>query len=65
MGIEPACMCASVSASTLSNMNIFETSRRINIKFHLEYHCGGGLAALGFGIDRIRTPCKHMAPKWL
>ena len=25
------------------------------IKFHLEHHWGGGLAALGFGPDRIRT----------
>ena len=40
---------------TLSNINISETSWPIVIKFHLEYHCGGGLAALGFGPDRIRT----------
>ena len=36
---------ASVRASTLSNMNISETSWPILIKFHLEHHWGGGLAA--------------------
>ena len=46
---------ASVRSSTLSNMNISETSRPIVIKFHLEHHWGGELTALGFGIDRIRT----------
>ena len=35
----------SVRASTLSNMNISETSWPIVIKFHLEHHWGGGLAA--------------------
>ena len=35
----------SVRASTLSKMNIFETSWPILIKFHPEHHCGGGLAA--------------------
>ena len=43
-------------AFTLSNINISETSWPIVIKFHLEHHWGGGLAALGFGPDRIRTP---------
>ena len=51
MGLEPA----SVRASTFSNMNISETSWPIDIKFHLEHHLGGGLAASGFGLDRIRT----------
>ena len=56
MGLEPASsMRACVSASTLSNMNISETCRQIIIKFHLEYHWGGGLTALGFGLDWIRT----------
>ena len=50
MGLEP-----SVRGSTLSNMNISETSRRMVIKFHLEHHWGKGLAALGFGQDQIRT----------
>ena len=36
---------ASVRASTLSNMNISETSWPILIKFHLEHHWGGRLAA--------------------
>ena len=35
-------------------MNISKTSRPIIIKFHLKHHWGGGLAALGFGPDRIR-----------
>ena len=51
MGLE----LASVSAFTLSNINISETSWPIVIKFHLEHHWGEGLAALGFGPDRIRT----------
>ena len=41
--------------STLPNVNISETSCSIKIKFHLEYHWGGGLTALGFKQDRIRT----------
>ena len=48
-------MRACVRPFTLSNINISETSRPIIIKFHQEHHLGGGLAALGFGIDRIRT----------
>ena len=51
MGLEPA----SVRAFTLSNISISETSWPIVIKFHLGHHWGGGLAALGFGPDRIRT----------
>ena len=46
MGLEPA----SVRASTLSNINISETSWPIRIKFHQEQHWGGGLTALGFWI---------------
>ena len=38
----------SVRASTLSNMNISETSWPIIIKCHQEHHWGGGLTALGF-----------------
>ena len=45
----------SVRASTLSNMNISETSWPIVIKFHEKHHWGGGLPALCFGPDRIRT----------
>ena len=48
-------MRACVSASTLSNMNISETSRPITIKFYLKHHWGGEKAALGFGADQIRT----------
>ena len=51
MGLEPV----SVGQFTLSGMNISETSWPIIIKFHLKHHWGGGLAALGFGPDRIRT----------
>ena len=55
MGLEPACVRACVRASTLSNMNISETSWPIIIKFHQEHHWGGGMTAFGFGFDRIRT----------
>ena len=48
-------MRPSVRAFTLSNINISEISWPIAIKFHLEHHLGGVLAALGFGPDRIRT----------
>ena len=51
MGFEPA----SVRASTLSNMNISETSRPITTKFYLKHYWGGGKAALGFDADQIRT----------
>ena len=44
-----------VRLSTLSNMNISETSRPIVIKFHQKHHRAGRLTALGFGPDRIRT----------
>ena len=40
---------------TLSDTNISETSLPIIIKFHLKHHWDGGLAALGFGPDRIST----------
>ena len=59
MGLEPAsvrpCVRPSIRLSTLSNINISETSRPIVIKFHKKHHWGGGLAALGFGPDRMRT----------
>ena len=47
MGLEPA--------STLSKMNMSETSWPIKIKFRLEQHWGEGLVALGFGQNRIRN----------
>ena len=55
MGLEPASVRPCVRASTLSNMNISETSRPITTKFYLKHHWGGGKAALGFGADQIRT----------
>ena len=36
-------------------MNISETSQPIKIKFHLEHHWGGGLAALDFQPNQFRT----------
>ena len=42
-------MRAYLRPSTLSNMNISETSWPIIIKFHQEHHWGGGLTAFGFG----------------
>ena len=45
----------SVCVFTLLNMNISETNGSIATKFYLKHHLGGGLAALGFGTDRIRT----------
>ena len=46
---------ACVRPFTLSNINISETSWPIIIKFYQKHHWGGGLTALGFGLDRIRT----------
>ena len=40
---------------TLSDMNISKSGLPIIIKFHLEHHWDGGLAALGFGPNQIRT----------
>ena len=40
---------------TISNKNISETSGPIVIKFYLKHQWGGGKAALGFGVDRLRT----------
>ena len=36
-------------------MIISETSGPIAIKFYMKHHWGGGMAALGFGQDQIRT----------
>ena len=36
-------------------MNISKTNGSIAAKFYLKHHWGGGLNALGFGPDRIRT----------
>ena len=55
IGLEPASVRPSVRPSTLSNMNISETSRPITTKFYLKHHWVGGKAALGFDADQIRT----------
>ena len=52
MGLEPESVRASVLASTLSNINISETSRPITTKFYLKHHWGEGKAALGFDADQ-------------
>ena len=44
-----------VHLSTLSNINISETSWPIIFKFHQKHHWGRGLTILGFRLDRIRT----------
>ena len=44
-----------VCVSTLSNINISESSGPIAIKFYLKHHWVGGKAVFGFGPDRIRT----------
>ena len=36
-------------------MNISETNGSIATNFYLKHHWGGGLTAIGFGLDRIRT----------
>ena len=46
-------MC--VCVSTLSNMNISQTSWPIATKFYLKHHWDRGKDALGFGPDRIGT----------
>ena len=54
----------SVRPSTLSNMNISETSWPIIIKFHQEHHKGGGLTALGLGKigSELWFPWQQIAP---
>ena len=44
-----------MGASTLSNINISETSGPIAIKFYLKHQWGGVKAASGFDADQIRT----------
>ena len=39
----------------LSNMNVSESRRTTSTEFDLKHQWGGGLAALGFGPDQIRT----------
>ena len=45
--------------STLSNMNISETSQWIVIKFYLEHHWGGGLTALAYCLQY--RPSKYIS----
>ena len=54
MGLELSALRACVSASTLLNITISETSGPIIIKFYLKHNCGGGMGALGFGPVPIR-----------
>ena len=49
------CVSMCVIVSTLSNMNISETSGPFTPKFYLKHRWGGGKAALGFGPRRIGT----------
>ena len=50
-----ACVRLCVCVFTLSNMNISKTNGSIATKFYLKHHLGGGLAALGFKPDLMRT----------
>ena len=54
MELEPASVHLR-QVSTLSKINLSETSGPIAIKFYLKHHWGGGRAALGFGADPFRT----------
>ena len=49
------CVGACVRASSLLNINIYETSGPIATKFYLKHHWGGGTAESGFWPDRIGT----------
>ena len=55
MGVEPASVHACIRALTLSNMNIFATSRPIVTRFYLKHHWAVGKAASCFGPDWIET----------
>ena len=58
MGLEPASVLASVSPCVLPCVHTFKheylQDQRAN-QNHPDHHCGGGLTALGFVPDRIRT----------
>ena len=41
--------------STLSNIDIPETSRPVAIKFYLKHHWGGGKAEIVLGLDKVGT----------
>ena len=57
MGLEPASVgfVRPCVHSTLSIINISETSRPIAIIFYLKHHWDRGKAVLGFGADQTRT----------
>ena len=48
-------VCPCVSPCVQNFKHISETCWPIIIKFHQKHHWGGGLTALGFRLDRIRT----------
>ena len=48
-------MFVSVCLFTLSNMNISVDNGLITTEFYPKHHWGGGKAAFGFGLDRIRA----------
>ena len=48
-------MCPLVLLSTLSNVNISETSGPNENKIYMKHHCCVGKAKLGFVADQIRT----------
>ena len=49
------CVCMCVCVTTISNMNISETSGSIVTKFYLKQHLVEEKNAIGFGPDRIGT----------
>ena len=55
MGLEPSSVRPSMRSSTLSTVNISETSGLIAIKYYLNHQWGEGKAAFEFGADQTRT----------
>ena len=57
MGVEPSfvCLCVSVCLLRFSIINISRNNWPITINFYLKLYWDGRKAALGFGLDRIRT----------
>ena len=55
IGVESMCVCVCVCVCAFSNMNFFETTGLIAIKFYLKHYLGRGRVALDFGVDRFRT----------
>ena len=48
-------VCQCVCVSTLTNMNISETSGLIATRYYMNHHWDGGTAALGLRPDQIGT----------